>query len=313
MSASAKLVVNSATRIKNNQAFNIYIFHRVLDEVDPLNPSEPDVSGFEIMLQIIAGMHEVVPLSYAVASHKQGGLPLGAACITFDDGYRDNLTNAAPLLRKYNLPATIFVTSGVLDGGVMWNDSIIGAVRYSSGPVSIPRLNIRDVPIATIEQKLILLGKLIPAVKYLDNNARDEFINELLDNTGYVPVSPMMSSEDVAGLGAYNIDVGAHTRNHPILSEVSDDVAQEEIIGSKQDLEKITGKEISLFAYPNGKPMQDYDERHVDMVKNSGFSAAVSTVANVASVHSPIYELPRFTPWRRGRMGWLMQMMRAYM
>jgi peptidoglycan/xylan/chitin deacetylase (PgdA/CDA1 family) len=72
-----------------------------------------------------------------------------------------------------------------------------------------------------------------------------------------------------------------------------------EIEGSKHVLERLLGEEVNLFAYPNGKPGEDYDERAVALVRELGFSAAVTTVRGAASAATDPYQMPRFTPWDR--------------
>ena len=98
------------------------------------------------------------------------------------------------------------------------------------------------------------------------------------------------------------MQIGAHTSTHPILANVADDDARREIADSRTVLEAILRDRVGLFAYPNGKRGDDYLPRHVAMVRELGFDAAVSTHPGVATVATDPMELPRFTPWDRGRM-----------
>jgi peptidoglycan/xylan/chitin deacetylase (PgdA/CDA1 family) len=112
----------------------------------------------------------------------------------------------------------------------------------------------------------------------------------------------MMSSAQVRGLHAAGMTIGAHTVNHPILARVDDARARREIADGRDRLEAIVGAKVALFAYPNGKPDQDYRAEHVAMAKQLGFDAAVSTAWGVATATSDRYQIPRFTPWDRGTL-----------
>jgi peptidoglycan/xylan/chitin deacetylase (PgdA/CDA1 family) len=95
------------------------------------------------------------------------------------------------------------------------------------------------------------------------------------------------------------MEIGAHTATHPILTRLAPADARREIDQSRERLTAILGEPVSLFAYPNGKPGQDYGAEHVRMVRDAGFTAAVSTAWGVASTNSDLFQLPRFTPWDR--------------
>lgn len=83
---------------------------------------------------------------------------------------------------------------------------------------------------------------------------------------------------------------------------MDNDVARAEIASGREMLEGMIGGRVRLFAYPNGKPGQDYLADHVRMVKDLGFDAAVSTAYGAATARSDLYQLPRFTPWDRGTL-----------
>src|SRR5215831_728021 len=110
-------------------ALIVLIFHRVLRERDPLLPSEPDATAFIALVRLLAENFNVLPLSDAVARLYDGRLPHRAVCITFDDGYANNHDIALPILAARNLPATVFVAPAFLNGGRMFNDTIIEALR----------------------------------------------------------------------------------------------------------------------------------------------------------------------------------------
>jgi len=106
------------------------------------------------------------------------------------------------------------------------------------------------------------------------------------------------------------LDVGAHTVRHPILAELSAEDAWSEIAESKRELEALLQRPVTLFAYPNGKPGSDYRGEHVRMVKEAGYTAAVSTAWGAATRDSDVLQLPRFTPWSRNPLKFDLMMLR---
>ncbi len=152
---------------------------------------------------------------------------------------------------------------------------------------------------------------MIDATKYLSVVERNERADHILRIAGVTaPTQLMLDSTSVKSLEEFGIDVGVHTVNHPILASTSTDQAWEEITVSKRRLEELTGRSMRLFAYPNGKPVQDYSGEHVTMVREAGFDAAVSTAWGPATRKSDLFQLPRFTPWSREALKFDLLMLR---
>ena len=281
----------------------IVMYHRVLERPDPLLPHIPGVEVFDRHMATLANGFNVLPLSEAIERLVKRSLPPRAACITFDDGYCDNLTVAAPVMRRYRLPATIFVATGFLDGGRMWNDSVIEAVRRASGvSINAENLGLGAHPIATDSERCQAIHMLIDQLKYLPFAERIARVDQLCELIGaQLPTDLMLSSAEVIAARRANIEIGAHTVNHPILTRIDDRQARNEMAESKAHLEAILKEKILLFAYPNGRPDRDYATRHAQMVKEIGFKMAVSTASGVASPTSDLFQLPRYAPWDKLR------------
>jgi peptidoglycan/xylan/chitin deacetylase (PgdA/CDA1 family) len=96
------------------------------------------------------------------------------------------------------------------------------------------------------------------------------------------------------------MEIGGHTVNHPILARLAPDAARREIADGKDALEGLLRVPVRSFAYPNGKPGQDYQGEHARMAREIGFASAVSTSWGASSPSSDMFQLPRFTPWDRG-------------
>lgn len=282
------------------QTLTTLIFHRVLPAPDALRPGEPDPVRFDQLMRFIAGNFAVLPLPEAVARLQNGTLPRRACCITFDDGYADNLTIALPILEKYRLPATVFVATGYLDGGRMFNDAVIDAIALSrKDQLDLRKLDLGLYPLGSNEEKLAAVSAILNRIKFSPPELRDQQVAGILEaaDCGPLPADIMLTSKQVKELAERGVEIGGHTVAHTILTTLDDDRALEEIKVGKQQLEAITGKTVTSFAYPNGKPGRDYAEHHVPLVKAAAFKRAVSTASGVGVCESDKYQLPRFTPW----------------
>lgn len=280
---------------------SILIFHRVHAQPDPLFPDEPDAVRFDRLLSWVGSVFTVVPLDHAVAALGSGTLPPRALAITFDDGYADNYEVALPLLKKHGMTATFFVAAGFLDGGRMWNDTVIEVVRrVASDELDLRSIRLGRHDIRTACERRAAIDRLLPQIKYLPPRERALMVAAVAAHgPGSLPDDLMMSTAQLRALRASGMTIGGHTRTHPILLRLGESDAYDEIAGGKADLERVLGEPVTLFAYPNGKPGRDYSAIHARMVERAGFAAAVSTSAGVARGGADLFQLPRFTPWDR--------------
>lgn len=280
------------------RGLSILVYHRVLAEPDRLYPEQVDAERFAAQLDVLAHCFNVLPLAEAVARLKAGTLPPRAASITFDDGYADNHDVALPLLRERDLHATFFIATGFLDGGRMWNDTVIETMRRANGRVDLSDLELGVYFLATPEDRRMAIDALLSELKYRPMAERAELVAEIEARHAGLPDDLMMTSSQVRALDNAGMDLGAHTVNHPILAGLPEPVARAEITAGREMLQALAASRVRLFAYPNGKPGQDYGPEHVDMVRQLGFDAAVSTAWGRAA-RADLYQLPRFTPWDR--------------
>lgn len=280
---------------------SILIYHRVLPGQDGLNNWDPTAAEFEGQILALSRFFTPLPLGEAVERLRKGTLPAHAACVSFDDGYRDNVDIALPILRRHGVPATFFIATGYLNGGRMWNDTVIESIRRCEPmDLDLTALGLGAVPLATTELRRKAIGKILSALKHLPGSEREAKVAGIeAIAAGTLPRDLMMRDQDVRSLRAAGMEIGAHTATHPILTRLASADARREIDQSRERLTAILGESVSLFAYPNGKPGQDYAAEHVRMVRDAGFSAAVSTAWGVASKDSDLFQLPRFTPWDR--------------
>lgn len=289
---------------------SILIYHRVLPQPDTLFPEEGDVKTFDTQMRNLAASFKIIPFLDAVQGLRQGKLPPRAACITFDDGYADNAETALPVLQKYGIPATFFVSTSFLDGGRMWNDTVIELIRGAPGnTLDLSRMGLGQFEIGTVSQRRQAVYNVLGQLKYLPLESRQSRIKTLSTLIPVIPPSNlMMTSAQIRALHNAGMEIGGHTVNHPILARMENGAARAEIADGKEMLEGIIRAPVRLFAYPNGKPGRDYLPDHVRIVRELGFDAAVSTAHGAARVGSDLYQLPRFTPWDRGQLRFTLRM-----
>ncbi len=274
----------------------ILIYHRILDEVDPIFPFEATAQMFDTQMAALASVFNVLPLPEAIARLKQGTLPARAACVTFDDGYADNHRLALPILRKHGLHATFFIATAYLDGGRMFNDTVIEAIRHArSGRIDLRPLDLGEHDVSSPAAKAAAIGHILPRVKNLPTPRREQIVAELAARVSDAPLPDdlMMTTEQIRALHTAGMEIGGHTHHHPILTGLDDDAVRAEIVAGNRWLEQALGTRVRVFAYPNGRPDKDYRREQARVVEALGLEGAVSTQCGVSTRHTDPYQLAR--------------------
>ncbi len=295
-----------------NRRLCILNYHRVLETADPLVTAEPDVVAFRWQMRLLAQCFNVLPLSEAMAALAAGTLPPRAVCITFDDGYRSTHDVALPILVEYGLPATVFVSSGFLNTGTMWNDQILETVRsLRDETLDLSEFGLPSQSLASVAERKLAIDSLTEHAKYLPPQRRHDLIVKLGELAGDgLRDELMLTREMVCNLLRKGVEIGAHTVSHPILALLDDEHARQEIEQSKRQLESVTAQPISLFAYPNGKVGLDFDQRHVAMAQQAGFAAAFTTGFGAATREHDRFQIPRSRPWDKSPMMYTLRLLR---
>jgi len=298
----------------------ILMYHRIASP--STDPWELAVStqNFEEHLQILKKNYKVEPLSKIVEQLNKKNIKRNCIAITFDDGYADNYFTAKPLLEKYNLPATFFITSKNIDSkDEFWWDELDKIVLQSPTLPQTLSLEINgqsffhdlaDETLLTEE----LQHKHKNYIAYKPETLRSELYYKLWEYFSPMPVKEQlqlmkqvrmwagvseesrteyccMSSHQVEVLSANNLfNLGGHTMSHPALSYHQKEIQYKEILMNKIYLENISGKKINLFAYPSG----NYNDSSIEILKQLHFKAAFTTQANTVKKRSDLLALGRF-------------------
>ncbi|HHP7239299.1 polysaccharide deacetylase family protein [Longibacter sp.] len=208
--------------------------------------------------------------------------------LTFDDGYRNNLTNALPVLEEYDAPALIFVTTGFIDGDIYPYELELAEVIRSRRTLHVPektRETEEDlIEIATLKSKEALYQTLRKPLKPVSHSQREAYMNRLADANGYdrehFQTVPFLSWEEIASLDRHPlITIGAHTHEHPVLTRRLPWPAFQEMSMSKQRLEDVLGHKVHHFSYPYGRS----NRLIKSLARLSGFEWAFTTDAKRVS------------------------------
>lgn len=262
-------------------------------------------------MELIRRNHRPVSLTDMAAALGKGSVLRDAVVVTFDDGYADNLEVALPLLEQYEIPATFFVAAGYIGARrEFWWDELERVVN-DSGHLP-PRLHLKahsnppffwrgdtGDPIATVSLIRALHAFLLP----LDSEERDHLISQLRAIGGTPaesrPANSIMTEGQLRRLASHPLaEVGAHTMTHPLLSAVSADDERREIDDSRRNLEAITGKPVTSFAYPFGYE-GSWDAESRAAVAAAGFERACTTEWRPVRRGTDLFALPRLfvTGW----------------
>ncbi len=217
--------------------------------------------------------------------------------LTVDDGYEDFYTNAYPLLKKYEVPATIFLTTDFIDKKIfLWHDLLNFGIKNTFNTDFALDGRVFDLTnqLGRIKLKLYLDG----VCTSVTPGERDKLINQVLRELHVtVPEGPVseyapLKWSQILEMSRYGVSFGSHTCTHPILTKLPRSEALKEIRGSKRRMEEVTQRETLSFCYPNGME-GDFNEETKEMVKEAGFKCAMSLIYGLNSLKLDVYELRR--------------------
>jgi peptidoglycan/xylan/chitin deacetylase (PgdA/CDA1 family) len=283
----------------------ILVYHSVARlQRDPYGVAiEPE--AFRAQMEIIADRFAPRSLNEVAAGLAAGTLTGRSVAVTFDDGYANNLSDALPSLTEYDVPATLFVTTGYIGGDreFWWDeleriiceappDRLSAPVRLAVGGRAL------DLP-AT--DRAGAIGELWRWLHRCTPDQIEQGLGQIRAWAGLSePLVPRathrpLTVEQLRELAEHHrIELGAHTRHHPSLAGQAPAAQRLEIQQSSDDVESWTGQRPACFAYPYGNPRTDYSPTTVEIVRGLGFGCAVSTPPGLADATSSLLELPRF-------------------
>lgn len=264
------------------------------------------VDVFQSICALLSSDYHVISLADLVeARANQMPLPENSVVLTFDDGYASNFELAYPILRKYHLPATVFVTTGFLDGeDMLWFQRVDLALGRTQKEFIDWKINGHKIRLTfdSRETRQQALVRLMPELKEL---ADTDLLNEIqrLEQDLEVatpapddmpaPMRPLTWNMLRAMSNSGLVDIGGHTHTHPILSRCDPLAMRAEIATCHQRIFAETGIRPASFSYPNGHA-EDYNRETVKMVEEAGFSCACTMVNGRIGPGTSLLQLPRY-------------------
>lgn len=275
----------------------ILMYHRFSETSAPGSVS---VDQFERQVRYISKYFNPVTVSrIAMALHEGEALARNSIAITVDDGYEDFYSIAWPVLKKYRVPATFYVTTGFVSGDLwLWPDQLRYLLERS--PESGNRFDFGLFKVQTpvkagefeqvfwrINQTLLRAGN-AEKLRCLAAMARAWQVE--------LPKGPpaacrAVTWQQLEEMQAEGLEVGGHTVTHPSLARVSLAEARNEILGCCEALEQNLGKAVRSFCYPNGTP-DDFVGGQVEVIREAGFSCAAVAFAD-SGEHRQRYAMRR--------------------
>jgi peptidoglycan/xylan/chitin deacetylase (PgdA/CDA1 family) len=259
-----------------------------------------DTAVFEQQMRFLHDNCDVIPLSSVVPRLRHGGPRRPTVAITFDDGFRNNYDLAYPVLQEFELPATIFLTTGLIGtDATLWYCRLNLAlartacreIHWNGERYALGNRAERTIASAALQRRLKEQphATLLTAVRELVQALGDD------PDAAIPPDSPfrMLGPDAIAGMMRDGlIEWGAHTRSHAILGRLPPEAQYREIADSVSRVAELTGRPCRLFAYPNGR-FADYDASCLEILASLGLDAAVTAEAGENTAETPVYELRR--------------------
>ena len=297
----------------------ILMYHRVADvDSDPWGLAVSP-ANFRDQMRVLGAHGLAISLSELVHGLSTGGLPSGKVCVTFDDGYSDNLLNAKPILEECAVPATFFLTSGNLQGDRdFWWDALEGPffrVRRLPATLDLRTESItltldlgvdaeyRDSAFAGHRQwrawdpppsrRHHAYHELWQALSALPSSARETLVDTIrgwADDVDAPTECRPLSADQVRQLASGSlIEVGGHSVTHPCLPRLDRPEQAREIVENKIRLEALLDRPLRHFAYPHGQ----FNDDTVALVKEAGYHSACTSAAAAVSDAADVFRLPR--------------------
>ena len=288
--------VFSSFRYLNKSKVLIVTYHRFSTEDDGRSTA---VKAFAAQLDHLKSHYSVLSLSELERClNNRQPLPLKAAAITIDDGFRDAYDIAFPQLRERGLPATLFAITDFVDQKIwLWTDKL----RYltsqlPNGPAkfSFDKYNL-SFNLDGASSRFHASTTINSILKTLPDARRNTAIDQIAETLKIVvPEQPTseyaaVTWDQLREMNQAGVEIGSHTVTHPILPNVDDEQLRYELVSSRTRLESELGTPVTLFCYPNGS----YDDRVETAVRDAGYKLAVTTVPRLNDQRSDLHALAR--------------------
>lgn len=274
----------------------ILTYHRVCPKIESWYSVPVSPQSFEQQIRYICRHFEVISLDELVQYiRRRNTLPEKSIVVSFDDGHKDTYTYAYPILKKYDVPATVFLTTGnITNRSIFWWDKV-GYSIQNTKKTQIILDEIGTFSIQSKSNKYRTTYLIVNRLKNLSEERKNFLIDKLIEQC-QVNISPNLGREllltwdEIKEMNNNGINFGAHSVNHQFLTKIPLELVKYEIRQSKKDIEENLGVKVTAFAYPYG----DCNPEVINFVREAGFNCAVSvSPGKLVSIKDNTYKLPR--------------------
>ncbi len=283
----------------------VLTYHRVgsVDGIGEADPAILDASAeeFEAAISLVAHECNAITMGDLRRYFRGGKLPPHPVLVTFDDGYRDNLTIAYPILKKYGVPATFFIaTHFINERRVFWWDKVHSLVKRSKKQEL--RFQLGSEHVISMRDIRCAARDVLHIVKSEPNFEITRFLDILESATG-VSMSTaeerawadeiLMTWDEIRALKKDGMDIQSHTRTHRILQNVPRAELAGELAGARADLEAVLGEAPYALAFPVGRTIRPFPHIRA-AIRDAGYELSFSNDTGVARIPAldPL-EIPR--------------------
>ncbi|HXE04750.1 MAG TPA: GNAT family N-acetyltransferase [Bryobacteraceae bacterium] len=278
----------------------ILYYHRVNDDNDPFFPAM-STQVFDRLMQVVSRNYTVVSLTEMLQRFEDGS-PEQLMAITFDDGYRDNYQQALPILERYGLPATIFLATGPIDSREpLWFERLALALKKTDREFLELEIDVpRRLPLKTQAERLDANTRILAIMRGLSDTERRQWLEVILANLGVEDDErrgKMLTWDEVRLMKTRGIDFGGHTVTHPFVSKLTPEQVSWEASECKRRIEAELQMPVQHFAYPNGREEDFGGVSNKELIRASGYQAALTTIWGSNHRSTDRMELRRGGPW----------------
>jgi glycosyltransferase involved in cell wall biosynthesis/peptidoglycan/xylan/chitin deacetylase (PgdA/CDA1 family) len=273
----------------------VVMYHAVVTEpMSMFLASHLDAGEFAKQMELLARAYRVLPLSEVIDRlHRGQALPRRTVCLTFDDGFRNVLTTALPILQRHHFPATVFLVTGMMGTHQpAWPDRLFFAVQQA--PETELAVNGCSWSLTTSVRRRQAYGELVGWLKQLPDEAKEERLQQVYRVLGRpeVPRASSLATLDWADVDELRrtglVEFGSHTHTHPILPRCAPERQEQELRLSRDVLRERLGG-ANLLAYPNG----DFAAQTKAFAHELGYRCGLATVPGMHIPGEDFYEMRR--------------------
>lgn len=256
----------------------ILMYHRLSQRNEPETLTK---ELFREQMLMVRRSFNPMTLSQLLKHREAGSVPEHAVVITFDDGYSDFAEMAYPILKELRIPATLFITTGFVNGDLwLWPDQLRYAIDHRKG-TSAFQLDESEAPIDIDVDPDRAWNSIADYCLTLSNQQKMRLIDSLFSDLNVVKPAQApskysaLSWQELKAMVDEGLDIGSHTVSHPILTKLNTEELEYELRESKETIFRKLGVSTEVFCYPNGS-QNDFNEAVKNLISKAGYKYAVA-------------------------------------